>query len=132
MYKNQSGMTLVEIMIVMVIIGLIASFAITNVIGQLDRAEVNTAKAHIGNIEQALQMYRLSCRRYPDNLNALVEDPGDCPSWGPDPFLKELPQDPWGNEYEYQRDGRSFVVNSLGPDEEPGGGDDISSDDQSN
>ena len=114
---REEGFTLVELMVVIVIIGLLATVVIINVMPATDRAAVTKAKADIATLEQGLEMYRLNRMRYPDSgagLQAVVDEG----------FVKRLPKDPWGNPYRYAapgRDGRQFDVYSLGADGREGG-----------
>ncbi len=114
---NEKGFTLVELMVVIVIIGLLATVVVINVMPASDRAAVTKAKADIATLEQGVEMYRLNNLRYPsseEGLQALVA--GD--------YIRRLPNDPWGNAYQYQTpgaDGRDFQISSLGADGQPGG-----------
>ena len=119
--RREQGFTLVELMVVIVIIGLLATVVIINVMPVADRAAVTKARADIATLEQAIQMYRLDHLRYPTNeegLAALVA--GN--------YLPRLPDDPWGEPYQYSApapDGREFRVASFGADGREGGsGDD--------
>ena len=134
-YKKQSGMTLVEIMIVLVIIAGLASVLITQVNSQLKKARVNEAKILIKEMGKSLDMYLADCGNYPEpdvGLDELIEDTGSCSNWGPDPYLKRLPKDPWNNDLVYDVDGGDYILVSLGADRREGGSGfdkDISSDD---
>jgi general secretion pathway protein G len=119
--KREEGFTLVELMVVIVIIGLLATVVVINVMPAQDTARVKKAEADIALLEQAAEMYRLSKLDYPstsDGLQALVAEG----------YVKRLPDDPWGNAYLYAapgRDGRSFDIYSHGADGREGGeGDD--------
>lgn len=135
--KNSQGMTLLEIMIVLVILGGIATVLVTNVTSSLKRAKIKQARIQIGEIGKSLDMYFTDCGQYPDSdagLEALVQEPedGSCTDWGPDPYVKRTPKDPWGNAFGYEADGGSFVLVSYGADRREGGSGeskDISSED---
>jgi general secretion pathway protein G len=126
----EAGFTLVEIMVVVVIIGLLATVVVLNVLPSQDRAMLEKARADISQLETALEAYRLQMLRYPstdDGLEALVDAPADAdlarryPEGG---FINRLPEDPWGNPYQYLYPGENnarFDVWSLGADGEPGG-----------
>ncbi|MCF8707555.1 type II secretion system major pseudopilin GspG [Rhizorhapis sp. SPR117] len=127
--KRESGFTLVELMVVIVIIGLLATVVMINVLPSRDRAMVEKARADISTLSQALEMYRLDNLTYPaagDGLQALVSppatlaQPGRYRSGG---YIRKLPDDPWGHSYLYANPGRSgaFDVYSLGADGAPGG-----------
>lgn len=80
----------------------------------------------LGRVGFAVDMFYQDCARYPVALSELLERPGDCPNWGPDPYVSELPRDRWGNELRYRRlKGDRFELLSLGRDGREGGtGDD--------
>lgn len=124
MLRNQRGMSLVEIMIVLTIIASVAAMVVTNVNSQLKKADIKQTKIIIKEISKALDMYYTDCNNYPttdEGLNALLEDPGSCRDWGPDPYLSKMPEDAWGNELIYEVDGGSFILISLGADKREGG-----------
>lgn len=131
---NQRGMTLIEIMIVLIIVGGLMAVLGNRVVGQLGTAQNKQAKIAMSGLGDALDMYRASCGSYPENLEALVEKPGDCPNWGPEPYLKKIPKDPWNGDFIYERSSRSkYVLRSLGADGAEGGTGsdaDISSDEE--
>jgi general secretion pathway protein G len=113
----EHGFTLVELMVVVVILGLLATVVVINVMPAQDTARIKKAEADIALLEQAAEMYRLNKLNYPssgEGLGALV-------SGG---FIKRLPDDPWGNPYRYAApggDGRAFDIYSTGADGKEGG-----------
>lgn len=115
--KSEEGFSLVELMVVIVIIGLLATIVIINVMPAADRAAVTKARADIATLEQGVDMYRLDNLRYPtadEGLQALVS--GD--------YIRRLPNDPWGNPYRYSvpgADGQPYRIASLGADGREGG-----------
>lgn len=117
---GEAGFTLVELMVVIVIIGLLATVVVINVMPAQDTARIRKAEADIATLEQGIEMYRLNRMNYPsssDGLQALVSEG----------FIKRLPEDPWGNPYRYAapgRDGQPFDVYSYGADGAEGGEDD--------
>lgn len=123
--QNQIGMTLIELMIVMAILGGLITILGTRVIGALDKAKVQNAKTLIKEVEKRLEMYNLDCNGFPttdQGLEALVTSPGDaCSNWGPDPYYKQLPKDPWGTQLVYESDGGTYTIISLGKDKKEGG-----------
>jgi general secretion pathway protein G len=128
--EGEEGFTLVELMVVIVIIGLLATVVLINVLPSQDRAMVTKAKADIATLEQAMEMYRLDNFSYPsggDGLNALVSAPaGSQPGrYRPGGYIKNLPNDPWGRPYQLAVPGRRgpFEIFSLGADGAPGGQD---------
>ena len=121
------GFTLIEIMVVVVIIGLLATLIVPNVIGQGDAARVTAAQIDIRAIGNALDLYSLNNSHYPSTeqgLEALGNKPAGFPeprSWGPEPYLKKLPTDPWGTEFVYINNGFNYELYSFGADGQEGG-----------
>ncbi len=124
MIRNNKGMTLLEIMIVLVILGSLVGILAVQVQSRLKRARINQAKIQIGEIGKALDMYYTDCGSYPPTdagLMALVEPQSSCSNWGPDPYIKRAPKDPWNNEFVYETTGGSYTLISLGADGRIGG-----------
>ncbi|MGB3721204.1 MAG: type II secretion system major pseudopilin GspG [Pacificimonas sp.] len=129
--RAEDGVTLIEMMVVLVIIALVAALIVPNVIGRPDEARVTVAKTDLKTIAGALEIYRLDNRDYPSSsqgLRALVEKPSGRPdpvNWAAGGYLPELPQDPWGNDYVYRSPGTEagYDLISLGADGKPGGED---------
>ena len=125
--KRQRGFTLLEIMVVVIIIGILAVVVIPNVLPRADKARITAATADIRTLAATLDSYRLDNSFYPSTsqgLQALVTRPTGSPearNWGPEPYLKKLPEDPWGNPYIYVNSGFTFEIMSLGADGEEGG-----------
>nr|WP_274518509.1 type II secretion system major pseudopilin GspG [Sphingobium sp. HDIP04] len=125
----EHGFTLVELMVVIVIIGLLATIVAINVIPATDTARVEKARADIATIEQALEQYRLDNLTYPsatDGLQALISPPASLVQpqrYRRGGYIKKLPNDPWGRPYSYVVPGRrgAFDIGSLGADGQPGG-----------
>ncbi len=134
MIRNNKGMTLLEIMIVLVILGGLIAILATQVQGRLKKAKINQAKIQIAEYSKALDLYYTDCNRYPtteEGMQALLTAPSSCSNWGPDPYLKKLMKDPWNGDFGYESAGNTFVLRSLGSDGREGGaGDaaDVSSD----
>ena len=124
---RQSGFTLIEIMVVVVIIGILGALIIPNVIGRDDQARVTAAENDLRAIANALDIYKLDNFHYPSTdqgLEALVRPPSGFPeakNWNPNGYLKKPPEDPWGTPYIYVASGRSFELYSLGADGAEGG-----------
>jgi general secretion pathway protein G len=126
--QEEEGFTLVELMVVIVIIGLLATVVFINVMPSQDKAMATKAKADIATLEQAMEMYRLDNFRYPsagEGLNALVGSAGGGAAGQSRPggYVKTLPSDPWGRPYQLTVPGRAgaFDIYSLGADGAPGG-----------
>lgn len=129
MQRRQSGFTLIEIMVVVVILGILAALVVPQVMSRPDQAKVTVAQGDIKAIAAALDMYRLDNHVYPSTqqgLEALVKKPSGMPAaknWNKDGYLKRLPVDPWGNPYQYLAPGSQgpFDLYSLGADGKEGG-----------
>ena len=120
-----AGFTLIEILVVMAIIGMLAVMVAPNIFNQQAGAQRDSALSQISALEAALDTYRLDVGQYPDSLEGLVENDSGRAAWNGPYLRREVPLDPWGNEYVYDSDGRGFTLVSYGPDGERGGeGDD--------
>lgn len=127
--RHARGFTLVELMVAIVIIGLLSTVVMINVMPSQDRAMAEKARADISVLEQALETYRLDNLAYPttaQGLDALLEAPSGLAR--PDRYrkggyIRRLPEDPWGQAYQYRQPGRSggFDVFSFGADGAEGG-----------
>lgn len=125
----EHGFTLVELLVVIVIIGLLATIVAINVIPATDKARVEKAKADVATIEQALDQYRLDNLNYPsgtEGLQALLSPPATLAQparYRRGGYIKKLPSDPWGRPYSYSVPGKKgpFDIYSLGADGQPGG-----------
>ncbi len=122
------GFTLIEIMVVVVILGILAALVVPNILGNVDTARITAARQDIRGIESALDMYRLDNYTYPttqQGLQALVTQPADpsIRNWRLGGYLKKLPNDPWGNPYQYLYPGTQGEVDvwSMGADGQTGG-----------
>ena len=124
---GEKGFTLVELLVVLVILGLIMSFAAPQVFKYLGRAKTDSASIQIERLSTALDLYRLEVGRYPlssDGLEALLEEPADARGWN-GPYIKKADAliDPWGQPYEYLSPGEQgeFDLFSRGRDGADGG-----------
>ena len=124
---RQAGVTLIEMMVVLVMISVVAALIVPNVIGRPDEARVSVAATDMRSIAGALQLYRLDNGSYPttaQGLNALAIRPVTPPlprTWPVDGYLTVLPLDPWGTPYVYRAEGGRFDLISLGADAAIGG-----------
>lgn len=112
--RRQRGMTLIEIMVVVTILGLIAAAVGVAVIPKLGEARQDRARLDIGNIQNALKLYYMKQGKYPDTatgIKALVDTHN----------LESMPKDPWNNEYVYLNEGGKPVIVSYGADGQAGG-----------
>lgn len=121
------GMTLLEIMIVIAIIGLVASVVVVAVMNNFERAKVNATRLKINEIKKACDLYKIEAGDYPsqsEGLRALTSPPGGGPA-----YLKETPKDPWGQEFVYfnpaRGGGAGIEIISKGADKQEGTDDDI-------
>ena len=125
----QAGFTLIEVMIVIVIMGIMASLIVPKIMGRPDEARVVASKQDIASILQALELYKLDNQRLPSTeqgLQALVTKPSSPPvpsNWKSDGYLDRLPKDPWGNPYQYLSPGLNGDIDvfSFGSDGAIGG-----------
>lgn len=131
--KKQSGFSLLEIMVVLVIIGMIMAIVAPNIMGQQEEAKIDKARIDISALEDAMNMYKLRNNRYPtteQGLEALVEEttieplPKRFPEGG---FIEKLPVDPWESPYQLVSPGEFSKIDifSMGPDGVAGTEDDI-------
>ena len=127
--RRARGFTLIELMVVIVIIGLLATVVTLNVLPSQDRAMVEKARADVALLEQAMESYRLENLAYPrteDGLQALLKAPAGLARperYRQGGYIRRLPDDPWGNPYQYAYPGRSgrFDIYSHGADGVAGG-----------
>ena len=104
--KRQSGFTLLEVMVVIVILGILASMVVPNLMGSQERANVQKAVSDITALETSISMYKMDNYNYPtteQGLDALVTETDVEPlprRFPEDGYIKRLPNDPWGNEYQ--------------------------------
>lgn len=126
---RQNGFTLLEILVVVFILGILASLIVPNIMGRPDQARIIAAKNDVRTIVSALKLYRLDNGRYPgteQGLQALVSKPeaGRIPgNWKSGGYIERLPEDPWSKAYQYLNPGvhDEIDVFSFGADGQPGG-----------
>jgi general secretion pathway protein G len=139
--RSETGMTLIEILVVLAIMALLATLVTTRVTGRLAEAKVSTAKSQIKTFQQALELYKADNDLYPtteQGLDALISKPtiGEIPENYPeDGYLskKKIPKDPWNKNYLFiSEDGQKYTIMTYGSNKKEGGtgtAADISSDD---
>jgi len=133
--KSQSGFTLIEIMIVVIILAILAAAVIPRLTGRTQQAKESRAKADIQTLSLALDLYAIDNGFFPSSaqgLDALRSKPSSAPtptSWRGPYVKKASPKDPWGNPYKYTSPGmhnaEDYDLITFGPDGVQGGGDDI-------
>ncbi|MGH7151026.1 MAG: type II secretion system major pseudopilin GspG [Planctomycetota bacterium] len=119
--SRRRGFTLAELMVVVVILGLLATLVVKNVVPALFEAKHKIAKTEVMNIAEAVRSYQIKNGRLPESLEPLVTPDENGVTFLAD--RTEIPVDPWGFTYQYEADsnGMTFEVRSLGKDGEPGG-----------
>lgn len=129
LHRRHGGFTLIEIMVVIVILGILASVVVPRIMDRPDEAKVVKAQTDIRALKAALDLYKLDNYNYPSTDQGL-EALTSRPSGNPEPrnykqggYVDRLPKDPWGSEYRYLSPGEHGAVDiwSLGADGEPGG-----------
>jgi general secretion pathway protein G len=119
--KKHAGFTLIEVMVVVVILGILAAIVVPKIMSRPEQARMVKVKQDILAIQSALDLYKLDNGRYPtteQGLDALVNKPTASPlpnNWKSDGYLQKVPQDPWGEEYQYSNDGDQLKIWSFGP-----------------
>lgn len=128
MKKNrQTGFTMIELLVVLVILGLLAGLVGPQFFGKVDSSKVRTAETQVKMLKMALQTYRLDVGSYPASLQDLQKAPANVGTYWQGPYLDEnLPSDPWNNAYQYRLDSNApqgFYLYSMGADGAEGGED---------
>ncbi len=119
--KKQTGFTLIEVMVVVVILGILAAVIVPKIMSRPEQARIVKAKQDVLAIESALDLYKLDNGIYPttdQGLQALVTQPTSNPiprNWKSDGYLQKLPVDPWGENYQYTNDSEKLKIWSYGP-----------------
>lgn len=129
--RSTGGFTLIELLLVLVILGILAAIVVPKFAGRTEQARITAATTQINSFATALDAFEVDNGYYPkgkSGLQDLVEQPRDAQNWH-GPYVKDIPKDPWNNEYIYECPGRnnpsSYDLMSMGPDKRVGGDDDI-------
>ncbi len=130
MRNNQAGMSILEILIALTLLGLAGTFVAGKVFENLQDGKVQTAKIQIKSLSDRLKEFRRDCNFFPttdQGLDALLNKPEgggrECKRYSPTGYIDggKIPLDPWDGEYIYESDGRTFTITSLGADNAEGG-----------
>lgn len=125
--QSQAGVTLIEMLVVVAIIGMFIALVGPNLWKKVDTARVTTARSQINNFQTALGTYKLDTGTFPtteQGLQALRVKPADLNQWNGPYMPKEIPKDPWGHDYVYRfpsEHGDDPEIVSYGQDGQPGG-----------
>lgn len=129
--RGIGGFTLIELLLVLVILGILAAIVVPKFAGRTEQARITAATTQINSFATALDAFEVDNGYYPKGKNGLqdlVEQPRDAQNWH-GPYVKDIPKDPWNNDYIYECPGRnnpsSYDLMSMGPDLRVGGDDDI-------
>lgn len=115
---------MIELLVVLVILGLLAGIVAPQFFGKIDGSKVKTAETQVKLLKMALQTYRLDVGRFPDTLEQLNDEPAGEKFWNGPYLEEEIPLDPWGSEYVYERSREArqgFYLYSYGADSLEGG-----------
>jgi general secretion pathway protein G len=127
--RSRDGLTLIELMVVLVILGLMAALVFPKLTGTTSKARIQTTQIQIRSLEDALNQFEVENGFFPtteQGLDALKAQPTtgrEAKKWREGGYLDKVPKDPWENEYRYVSPGAngSFDLSSFGADGVPGG-----------
>lgn len=125
--RRNRAFTLIELLVVILILAILAALIVPRVVGRTSDAKRAKAASDIATLTSLLQQYRIDNDKFPtteDGLTALRVQPADAPNWRGPYASKEIPADPWGNEYSFEApgpNGEDFLIISYGADGAPGG-----------
>lgn len=130
--RKQDGMTLMEILIVLAIVGSLMALIMPKIMNQMEQSKIKTTKLAMSSLINDINLYYADCGKYPSSLENLTTADSSCSNWGPEPYTKKLPKDAWNKDFNYSSEGGNFTITSLGADGREGGdgkNKDISSED---
>jgi general secretion pathway protein G len=125
--RRNGAFTLIELLVVILILAILAALIVPRVVGRTSDAKRAKAASDIATLSSLLQQYRIDNDKFPtteEGLQALRVQPSDAPNWKGPYTSKDIPTDPWGNEYIFQSpgpNGEDFLIESYGSDGAPGG-----------
>lgn len=130
-HSSRQGFTLIELLLVLVILGILAAIVVPKFSGRTEQAKLVAAQTQISSFSTALEAFEVDNGYFPkgkSGLMDLVQQPRDAQNWR-GPYMKDIPKDPWLNDYIYECPGKhnpsSFDIMSMGPDQRVGGDDDV-------
>ena len=120
--KNQDGMTLIEILIVLAILGGVMAMLADKIFQGKDKAAVRQARIMLSTLSDKINLYQGDCNKYPESLENLSVQDASCPNWGPTPYVRKSElTDPWNHPFIYSLENGNPVLKCLGKDGKEGG-----------
>ncbi len=119
--RGTAGFTLIEVLLVVAILGILATIAVVGIGGHLEKANITATRGNIDTIRKAIEIYKLNTNKQPGGLQDLTRETEDLEA-----PLAEIPTDAWGNEFQFKKSGKfKYEVRSAGPDGSFGTDDDV-------
>lgn len=122
--KAKKGLTLIEIILVLALLGLVLSVIGKKVFATFSSGKARLTKIYLTELKASLDQFKVDCNVYPKSLDALITNPGDCPSYDPQGYMggkKSIPKDPFGCDPVYESEGETVKLKSLGDGCQEGG-----------